>query len=81
MDTTFTPDLLEALSGRLRAANQSFNAAFPGESGDRQAVHTVYGGAQIFKADTAAKMGRAALHQLQTYAPNFAAFAKAIQCI
>ena len=79
MDTTFTPDLLEALSGRLRAANQSFNAAFPGESGDRQAVHTVYGGAQIFKADTAAKMGRAALHQLQTYAPNFAAFAKALE--
>ena len=30
---------------------------FPGESGQRQPVHTVYGGAHLFKSDTAIKLG------------------------
>lgn len=77
MPTTFTPKLIADVTGRLQSANQTFSNNFPGDSGDRQAVHTVYGGAQIFKADTAPRMGVAALKHMQTYAPNFAAFARA----
>ncbi|MEK9137535.1 MAG: phosphoenolpyruvate kinase, partial [Bacteroidota bacterium] len=51
---------------------------FPGDATTRQAVHTVYGGAQIFKADTAKKLGALALNSLSEYAPDFVAFAKAI---
>jgi hypothetical protein len=43
---------------------------YPGETGDRQPVHTVYGGAHLFKADTAQRMGAVALAALQEYAPD-----------
>ena len=36
----------------------------------RQPVHTVYGGAHLFRADTAAKLGAVARCCLQTYAPT-----------
>ncbi len=44
----------------------------------RQPVHTVYGGAHLFKADAARKLGDHALRALSTYAPDFCAFARAI---
>lgn len=62
----------------LQEANEAFGLRFPGESGDRQPVHTVYGGAQLFKADTAPKMNQMAVRALDTYGPNFVSFAKAI---
>lgn len=43
---------------------------YPGESDRRQAVHTVYGGAHIFKADSAQKLGEVALRSLKEYAPD-----------
>ena len=30
---------------------------YPGETGRRQPVHTVYGGAHLFKADSAKRLG------------------------
>jgi hypothetical protein len=44
----------------------------------RQPVHTVYGGAHLFKADTAARLGATALRALQEYAPDPAALAAAV---
>lgn len=43
---------------------------------DRLPVHTVYGGANRFRSDTALKFGQVALETLQRYAPTQAAFAK-----
>ena len=43
---------------------------YPGESDRRQAVQTVYGGAHIFRADTAKRLGEVALSSLQEYAPD-----------
>ena len=57
MRTTLGPDDLDRLSATLRRANADFEAAYPGDSGSRQPVHTVYGGAHLFKRDTAAKLG------------------------
>jgi citrate lyase beta subunit len=41
-------------------------------------VHTVYGGAQLFTAQTAAKISATALKTLDEYAPNGAALARAL---
>jgi citrate lyase beta subunit len=78
MPTTLTPEILDGILLRLRTANLAFAAQFPGDSGSRQPVHTVYGGAQIFKSDTTRKLGTIALAMLNDYAPDFLTFAKAI---
>src|SRR5229473_2122283 len=44
---------------------------------ERQPVHTVYGGAQLFRSDSAAALGRKALETLRQYAPDAAALAEA----
>lgn len=45
---------------------------------ERQPVHTVYGGAHLFKAGIASKLGAMAIETLRTYAPDAAAFANVI---
>ena len=52
MATSLTPDLTRAIEARLARANAEFAARYPGDSPDRQPVHTVYGGAHLFKSDT-----------------------------
>ncbi|HIA94757.1 MAG TPA: phosphoenolpyruvate kinase, partial [Candidatus Marinimicrobia bacterium] len=79
MTFSLTPDIIDEINGRLQAANTIFDTAHPGESPDRQPVHTVYGGAHIFKAGSAQKMGKSALNHLKTYAPNFVDFAKVLE--
>src|SRR5205085_7422758 len=44
----------------------------------RSPVHVVYGGANLFKADTISKLGVIALKSLETYAPNFVEFSDAM---
>ena len=46
---------------RIERAQSRFARQYPGDSGARQAVHTVYGGAHLFKAETPAKLGELAL--------------------
>src|SRR5262245_54075656 len=41
----------------LEVANHDFAKRFPGETGERQPVHAVYGGAHLFKFDTCQKFG------------------------
>lgn len=79
MSMSFTPDFVQGVFNTLKTANTAFGAAYPGEGSARQPVHTVYGGAQIFKADTAQKLGATALHALQEYAPDFITFGRALQ--
>jgi len=62
----------------LRRANLAFARAHPGESERRQPVHTVYGGAHLFKADSAPKIGAVALRALEQHASGVASFASAI---
>jgi hypothetical protein len=44
----------------------------------RTPVHVVYGGANLFTAETPEKLGKIALKSLETYAPNFAEFARSM---
>jgi citrate lyase beta subunit len=68
--TSLQPGEIEKISATLSDANKAFMRHYPGESNRRQAVHTVYGGAHLFKADSAQKLGAVALRSLQEYAPD-----------
>jgi len=62
----------------LRQANEQFAKHYPGETGRRQPVHTVYGGAHLFKSDTVQRLGSLARRSLEQFAPDAATFANAI---
>ncbi len=78
MKTSLPPDQLRPVGERLQTANRDFSSRYPGESGRRQPVHTVYGGAHLFRADTARRLGELALRSLEQYAPDSIIFANAI---
>jgi len=69
----------QQLLNELKSANLEFQKKYPGDKPDRQPVHTVYGGANLFKSDTTVKMGEVALRNLQTYAPDFVTLAKVLK--
>ena len=71
-----TADTIEQQRDRLRASHDRVAQLFPGESGERQPVHTVYGGAQIFSASTALKLGAVAKRAFAEYAPTVEEFAQ-----
>ena len=62
----------------LREANLRFAQEHPGESPGRQPVHTVYGGAQLFAADSVPKLGAIALRAMDQYAPDAAILGRAV---
>lgn len=70
MSRTLKADALGTVFARLRGANLDFVRRYPGESGLRQPVHVVYGGAHLFRSDAAAKLGTLALRALEEYAPT-----------
>ena len=51
---------------------------YPGETGRRQPVHTVYGGAHLFRSDSAQRLGQVAERALVENAPDFVVFARAL---
>lgn len=75
MKTRLLSDAMQEIAVQLAKANAAVTQRYPGESGKRQPVHTVYGGAHLFRADSAQKLGATALRTLQEYAPDARAFA------
>jgi citrate lyase beta subunit len=75
-DTTLPPESLHGIAERLRDANHAFARRYPGEPGERQPVHVVYGGAHLFKRDSANRLGALALRALEEHAPDPGAFEK-----
>jgi hypothetical protein len=78
MSTTLNAASLRPALERLSLANREFAAHFPGDAGRRQPVHTVYGGAHLFKADAAQKLGTLALRAFDEYASAPADLAEAL---
>ena len=78
MKTSLTSDSTDAVVARLRTANAKFQARFPGDPTRRQPVHTVYGGGNLFRAYTAAKLGVLALRTLEQDGPDPFTFARAL---
>lgn len=67
---TLSKDSLSRWAERLDTVNARLSTDFPGEGPERQPVHTVYGGAHLFRSDTALKLGELALDSLQTWCPS-----------
>ena len=74
MTSVLTPERLAALRAPLERA-----VTEPVPVPPRQPVHTLYGGAHLFTADTARKMGQRALKALSDHAPDAHAFAECLR--
>jgi len=70
---------MQEITSKLQTALAPFAKNYPGESGRRQPVHTVYGGAHLFKADSAGRLGSLAVRSFETYAPDAATFAGVLE--
>jgi citrate lyase beta subunit len=75
---TLSPQQLDRLTAPLDEPSRSFAMQYPGERSRRQPVHTVYGGAQLFRSDLPARLGAHALRALGEHAPDPDTFARAI---
>src|SRR5688572_9479034 len=51
----------------LSRANQRLAAVYPGDRAARQPIHTVYGGAQLYKAETTRRLGELALASFESF--------------
>src|SRR5689334_13629137 len=78
VQTTLPEKKLQKILDRVHRAQTRVARLYPGDSGARQPIHTVYGGAHLFTSDTAHKLGELALRSLETYAPDAASFCEAI---
>lgn len=76
MESTLSPEDFQAVEKDLNSFWQDFDARYT-DVVQRQPVQTLYGGAQLFKAETAQKMGDLARKAVDSYAPNFVYLAKA----
>lgn len=74
MTTAFEYDATRDILSRLAAHRPA--AALPAPA-ERRPVHTVYGGAHLFRPDVARRLGGLALATLAEHAPDFASFARA----
>ncbi len=79
MNTTIDESSLKKIYAQLNQANSSFLEKYPGESGGRQPVHTVYGGAHLFKAGLAQKLGDLGIRNIDAFGKNFVYFAKVLR--
>ena len=70
--------MMQKILASLSAGHDALAARYPGDSGARQPVHTVYGGGHLFKAETAKKLGTLALRALTEHAPTPDVFADAM---
>ncbi|MGO9641097.1 MAG: DUF6986 family protein [Candidatus Acidiferrales bacterium] len=78
MKTSLAQSAAKQITLRLDESSAAFVRRYPGESGRRQPVHTVYGGAHLFRAETAARLGQLARRALEEYGGDAIAFARAI---
>ncbi|HEY0477511.1 MAG TPA: hypothetical protein VGD37_08290 [Kofleriaceae bacterium] len=78
MRTSLSEKKFQKALGRVKRAQARVSERYPGDSGARQPVHTVYGGAHLFTSDTPRKLGDLALRALDAYAPDAATFAEAV---
>src|SRR5436190_16272891 len=79
MKTVLRKSTMRDILSDLSQANNSYTSVYPGDSPEPQPIHTLYGGAHLFKADTARKIGELSLKHLKQYAPTPEVLARALQ--
>jgi citrate lyase beta subunit len=78
MVTMFSSEMLGPILETVSHANVAHDLIFPGEAIERQPVHTVYGGAHLFKTETPAKLGALALETIRNYTPDPSTLARCL---
>jgi len=78
MKTSLPDSAVQSALRILEAPSAAFARRYPGETGRRQPVHVVYGGAHLFRADITRRLGELALTSLKEFAPDAFTFARAI---
>jgi citrate lyase beta subunit len=78
VNPSLLPDVVAKLTEHLREKTKRYAQIYSGETGQRQPVHTVYGGAHLFKSDSAPRLGALARRSLDQFAPDFVTFARAL---
>src|SRR5262245_46735547 len=76
--TSISEKKLQKALDKVNRAQLRVLGRYPGDSGARQPIHTVYGGAHLFSSDTAKKLGELSLKSLEAFAPDANTFAEAI---
>lgn len=79
MKLSISEDLKAGILDDLQVHNRAFQETYPSDRADRQPIHTVYGGANLFSAEIAEKLGRGALKSLEDYAPNFCVLGRVLK--
>src|SRR4028118_869093 len=75
MKVTFSDSQLKKIYSTLEKSDSKIPVS---QTLSRNPVHVIYGGAHLFSRDTPRKLGAIALRSLETYAPDFAEFARAM---
>ena len=70
-------DLASVLAD-LDTTHAALARSFPGNPDSRQPVHTVYGGAQLYRSTTTQRLGELALAALESYGKDPAEFARGV---
>ena len=78
MQSSIQSNSLEAIFSQLAQANQRFSQHYPGDGEELQPTHTLYGGAQLYKATATQKIGELSLKAFNTYAADANTLAKAL---
>lgn len=76
MKTSIPNKKKKKLFSQLNEANSAFQKIYPGDRSERQPVHTVYGGANLFKYNSAGLLGERAIESFKTFAPDFLSFGR-----
>lgn len=79
METTLQAGDLAPVMASLTEANEAFVKRYPGISAGRMPIHTLYGGAHLFKKGTPAKLGSLAVRHINEYAPDPDALSHALE--
>jgi len=78
MKTQITVDQLREIYSEITEGNYEIKKHYPGDSPDRQPVHTVYGGAQLFKSGTIKKIGELALRSFREFGSDPKTFSEGL---
>ena len=78
MTVTTLFDEAKADFDALAVANREFASRYPGDRAARQPVHTVYGGAHLYRAETTRRLGELALESLAAHGRDALEFASGV---
>ena len=74
MRSSLSESAIRSVREAVDHAGRTIAQRYPGDSSRHQPVHTVYGGAHLFRPDTVRKLGDLALRSLEEHAPDPQAF-------